>query len=343
MAKKKKKKKPMDGLEALKAALGPAPGMKPSEPEAEEAQPQEPQPPEPPPEEPPPEEPVYEGPPPEDTEAPAVDEGPALGEEPAGPDEPEPADPPPPDIPDEIFGGPPPAEEPAPEPAPSEEESPIGAEGDEPAAPPADDHLQVGRRFEMADEMNAPETDLAGNELEPIQSGLEGIFRDQSEAAQSASGNVLDNVRKAGDILDSQYRRILDLLRSNEMMVRSASKTAESVHKRTELQGTIEEAINELNTANSGLEGNVHRLQSEREGLDNEKDRATTENDELNASIRELSEEISSLSSENESLATETADLEKQRDRLEEDVRRLTRLKEEYLANVARFREEGGG
>jgi uncharacterized protein YoxC len=53
-----------------------------------------------------------------------------------------------------------------------------------------------------------------------------------------------------------------------------------------------------------------------------------------------LREAIDRLTSDRTGLDEETAELEKKRDRLEEDVRRLTKLKEEYLANLARFRED---
>lgn len=196
----------------------------------------------------------------------------------------------------------------------------------------------------MAESPKRPVEPAPTGELGQIQSGLESMFRQQAEAATSSSGRVIGSLREAGEILDRHYRKIIEMLRANELLMRDAGRIGESVKKRRELKASIEDAINELTSATEQLDKNQQRLGAEKEGLLSEKEKATGENDELNATIRELTEEISSLQKESEDLAIETASLEKDRDRLEEDVRRLTRLKEEYLANVARFREgEGEG
>ncbi len=202
----------------------------------------------------------------------------------------------------------------------------------------------VGRKEEMAENIRKTQEPVQSRELAPIQESLEGVFKEQAEAASGAAGRVISNLKEAGEILDRQYRKIIDMLRANELLTRDAGRINESVKKRRELKTSIEEAITELSSANEQLDKNYQRLVSEKDGLLSEKEKATGENDELIASIREFTEDISSLQKESEDLTGETAKLEKERDRLEEDVRRLSRLKEEYLANVARFREgEGEG
>jgi uncharacterized coiled-coil DUF342 family protein len=307
MARKKKKKKPMDGLEALKAALGPPKG-KAAEPVEEtpvEETPVE----ETPVEETPVEETPVEEIPEEET---PVEETP-VEETPDDPLEEEGESDPTPDSPPYVL------------------KPHVPSQPTEPQTP------NMRRKSEMTDDNR--EGELPTGDLDPIQKNLESIFQAQAQSTRSAEEQVLSNLREGASLLEGQYRKIIDMLRNNELHAREAGKVGDSVKKRRDMKASIETAIEELKGANDQIEKNLGRLDSEKEGLIFEKEKATGENDEFNAVIRELTEDIASLSTENDELGTETAKLEKERDRLEEDVRRLTRLKEEYLANVSRFRE----
>lgn len=314
-----RKRKPMDGLDALKSALGSSRRDKP------------------------PQEETGRGPEPEpaddetfvdDTPAPAMHaqaQGPEPGPAKADPERrPEPS---------QAKSG----SDRRPDPGPQWKPVQPAHPAQENTRRPTEGSQSADRSKDMAETPKMTSDSKPSGELGSIQTGLEGIFKQQAEAAASASGRVVGNLKESGEILDRQYRRIIEMLRAVELLMRDAGKVGESVKKRRELKASIEEAIGELTVATEQLDKNHQRLGAEKEGLLSEKDNATGENDELNATIRELTEDISSFQKESEDLTLETAGLEKERDRLEEDVRRLTRLKEEYLANVARFREGEGG
>lgn len=185
---------------------------------------------------------------------------------------------------------------------------------------------------------NAPQG--GHGELQSIQKTLESAMGDLADLRKNRGSAVSGGLRQAGEMLDAQHRRVMDLLRNNENLTREARLVQTSVDKRREAKVELETQIEELKGLVDQLSLAGDRLSEERANLTEQKQRAGSDNERMKGEVQSLRESIERLTNERVDLDTETADLEKKRDHLEEDVRRLTKLKEEYLANLARFRED---
>jgi chromosome segregation ATPase len=177
--------------------------------------------------------------------------------------------------------------------------------------------------------------------LDTIQREIETVVNELADLRKRRASEVIEGLNQAGEILEAQHRRVMDLLRTNEGQAREARTAFASVEKRRDIKRELESQLEELNAINEQLAATGDRLAADRDKFTADKDHAAEENSRMKGENQSLREQIERLDTEKIELETETVDLEKQKDHLEEDVRRLTRLKEEYLANIARFREEG--
>jgi cell division protein FtsB len=193
--------------------------------------------------------------------------------------------------------------------------------------------------MEEAPQEDAPQADTG--QLDGIQGDIESVVNELSDLRSRHAQEVLQGLGQAGEILEAQHRQIMDLLRTNEGQAREARTTFASVEKRSDIKSELETQLTELRSINEQLKTTGDRLSADRDKFTADRDQATEENTRMKGESQSLREQIERLDTERTDLEAETADLDKQRNVLEEDVRRLTRLKEEYLANIARFREEG--
>jgi len=224
---------------------------------------------------------------------------------------------------------------------PTAEDVKNDAGGDEsPEIPVSEQKSSLNEEEKVMEETNDDLPKAETGELGRIRQTIESVVQELSQLRTNRAGEVLDGLSKAGEVLEAQHRSVMDLLRNNDILAREARATNASVEKRREMVRDLEGQIAELRDANEQLRGTGERLDGDRGSLTDQKTRSTEENTRMKGESQSLREAIDRLTSERTGLDEETAELEKKRDRLEEDVRRLTKLKEEYLANLARFRED---
>ncbi len=185
----------------------------------------------------------------------------------------------------------------------------------------------------------AAEGDLAGT-LERVQEGLAEAFQDHRQKVLEYKVLVSEGLRQSVGALDLQSEKIVELLKANQDLVRSTVASAQEIAKHGDRQRELEADVKELRARADELAQRARVLSEEKGQLQGTLKRGTEEQVRATDQNRSLRDQIEKLEKEQESLARENQKLEKQRDKLQGDVERLSKLREEYLSNIAKYREK---
>jgi chromosome segregation ATPase len=143
---------------------------------------------------------------------------------------------------------------------------------------------------------------------------------------------------EARAIVEEQTNTLVTLMRETEQLTRQASMTEIEISNQRQVHIRLHADLTEL-------EANHEQLVGEGEVLEEQKDEAQAARDEVadgNKAVRkqiaDLGKATAKLEKEASSLTREREKLEQKRQRLEEDLVRLRKIRDDYLAGIARFR-----
>jgi chromosome segregation ATPase len=143
---------------------------------------------------------------------------------------------------------------------------------------------------------------------------------------------------EARAIVDEQTNTLVTLMRETEQLTRQASMTEIEISNQRQVHIRLNADLVELETHHE-------TLLAEGEVLDEQKDEAVAARDEVadankatKKQITDLGKATAKLEKEASGLTREREKLEQKRQRLEEDLVRLRKIRDDYLAGIARFR-----
>lgn len=143
---------------------------------------------------------------------------------------------------------------------------------------------------------------------------------------------------QARAMLDEQTAALVGLLRDTESLTRQASLTEIEMANQRQVQARLAGELDELRTRQTSMEAETARLSAERDAAAKgcaEQERGNTA---LAGQIGGLGKAVDKLEKEALALTREREKLEQKRLRLEEDLVRLRKIRDDYLAGIARFR-----
>lgn len=143
---------------------------------------------------------------------------------------------------------------------------------------------------------------------------------------------------EARAIVEEQTNTLVTLMRETEQLTRQASMTEIEISNQRQVHIRLNADLTEL-------ESHHETLLAEGEVLAEQKDEAVAARDEVadankatKKQITDLGKATAKLEKEASGLTREREKLEQKRQRLEEDLVRLRKIRDDYLAGIARFR-----
>lgn len=180
-------------------------------------------------------------------------------------------------------------------------------------------------------------------QLEQLQANLSALFADHRQKVLEYKVVVSEGITQAVGVLDMQSERIVELLKTNQELTRAVTQMAGQINKHESLHIDLEHEIVDLRERRDTLLARTKSLQDERNTLSADVRRASEENRSATEANESLLHQSEKLDRENATLHRETQKLEKERDRLTADVERLSRMRQEYMDNIKRYRDEKDG
>lgn len=158
---------------------------------------------------------------------------------------------------------------------------------------------------------------------------------DKSEGRAATAAAMRDQARQ---MVDEQTATLVALLRDTESLTRQASLTEIEMANQRHVQARLQADLAQLQTQRAAMEAESARMAAERDTAAKAFAEQERGNKELAGQIGALGKAVDKLEKEALGLTREREKLEQKRMRLEEDLVRLRKIRDDYLAGIARFR-----
>lgn len=158
------------------------------------------------------------------------------------------------------------------------------------------------------------------------------------KAAEARKAAVIQLRAQAATLAEQQQVTLISLLRDTESLSRQAALAEVEIGHQRGVQERLRAELDVLVTKGKSLATEATTLSQQKVEL--EKVAAEREKDvrEARKSLDGLGKTVAGLEKEAASLTREREGLEQKRVRLEEDLVRLRKVRDEYMAGIARFR-----
>lgn len=176
--------------------------------------------------------------------------------------------------------------------------------------------------------------------IEGFHAALSRVFADQQKKALEFKMVFSEGVGQAASLIEQQNARIAELLRAHEELARQMAATEQQIAGYEATQTELDIKVKGLRERRDGLVDRNKKLEDERNSLREQVAQATERSEKAVEQNAALQGELDGLERKTDDLERETARLEKRRDKVRDDVARLTQLRDEYLAQLERFKEE---
>lgn len=154
--------------------------------------------------------------------------------------------------------------------------------------------------------------------------------------ARAATATAMRDQARA--LVDEQTATLVALLRETESLTRQASLTEIEMANQRQVQARLTDDLRELQGRQAAAQAETARLATERDAAAKAAAEQERGNKELAGQIGGLGKAVDKLEKEALALTREREKLEQKRMRLEEDLVRLRKIRDDYLAGIARFR-----
>lgn len=143
---------------------------------------------------------------------------------------------------------------------------------------------------------------------------------------------------EARAIVEEQTNTLVALMRETEQITRQASMTEIEISNQRQVHIGLNGDLAQLQSSRDELVDAGESLQAEKDEAEAAHDAVLEGNRAIKKQIADLGKATHKLEKEASTLTREREKLEQKRQRLEEDLVRLRKIRDDYLAGIARFR-----